>query len=1174
MTATVKSGSRTTGLKNRAMFIVAFMIALLSVLFYFIMTTTNKREIGNIVNVYDGLLKKYYNITYKYVRMSYRKMLIRLLNQPAIKKALEQGDRETIGRITRSYLDDASARRDFLREINWYFSGQIENINIYSNTAENYSPAVPNPLAGKVMESGNEYSGFFADPEGMSFRIIIPIGTTIKSGALEIVSAPGEFLTGVGDMMDVQPVIILLPRRKGQTPMNISTTSLWQEKYGGYFIKTTDKKYPWLRDLDPQQLRSNQPYMEITAHDRTYLVHSRLILSDYQGKPIAKTLAARDITSLVEVMDKSFVKLILLAVAVLISVFIILYFSFGRLVRNLVGRDLELEKVNRELEAEIVERRLIEGELKTHRNHLEEMIAEGTMELEIKSQEIEANELKLRTITSSIRDAILMTDTQGVIMYWNDAALSSFGYTADEIRLKNFYTDLIPSGDYQGFINTFGDGIKGEVIDIDCKRNNGESFPTEMMISRVEIQGQTNVIVLLRDVTRKKEEDTQKRIMLRAVEQSNVGIQITDTEGVIQYVNPKFTQITGYSRDEVIGKTSAILKSGFNPDEDYKSLWKTISEGKDWQGEFYNRKKSGELYWDATLISPIKDIQGTITHFVAIREDVTERKNMEVELLTAKENAEAASRAKGEFLANMSHEIRTPMNAIMGMTELALGTELKHEQREYLDIVSQASRSLLKLLNDILDFSKVDAGKLILELKSFDFRSVLAETIKTLAVQAHKKKLELVYFVDSSVPDRLIGDSGRLRQVIVNLIGNALKFTEEGEIVLKIDILEDGIDNKILLHFIVSDTGIGIQEDQLHYIFEQFSQVDASSTRKYGGTGLGLAISSRLVELMGGVIWAESPATFPHSDPPGPGTTFHFTALFELSRDTSDSLELKHFRRLKGISPLIVDDNETNRRFLLELLARYGLKPDAAASGLEALELLKKEENRFDLLILDFRMPGMDGVTLLEKIRTGLKLEIPVIFLTSGANTSELLKFRSFSGCVYLFKPVNPRELLKSMMSIMGFGGYKSVEDSAQNPGEPESLSSAIKLAPLNILVAEDNSINQRLIRRLLEKEGHIVTIAEDGQAAVDEFSRNSGQNEPFDIILMDIQMPEMDGVEATRLIRKLDKNIPIIALTAHAMKGDRGKFLSQGMDDYVSKPIDKAFLFETIAKHVDKESE
>lgn len=1178
MTTKVKTGTRTSGLKNRAMFIVAFMIALLSVLFYFIMSTTNKREIQNISNIYDGLLEKYYNVTYKYVLLSYRSMITRLLNKPGLKNALELGDRESLRRLTGEFLAAPSRNGNYLREINWYLNEKLEIIRSFKKDQYQHSPSSANPLALEVIKNGKKYSNFFVDREGMTFRIIQPVkvGSKRFSGAVEIVSDPDEFLAGVRDMLEVDAVIILLPREQQPSPAQNPATAaspLWRERYGGYYIKASNNKFPWLQALDAPKLQSKRPYLEISIDGRTYLVHNRLKMADYQGKPVAMALAARDITGLTGDMDKSFLRLILTAAAVLIAVFLILYYSFGRLVRNLVGRDLELEKVNKELGAEIEERRLVEGELKTHRNHLEEMIAEGTMELEIKSQEIEANEMKLRTVTSSIRDAILMTDTEGVIMYWNDAALKTFGFEADEIRLKNFYTHIIPAGNYENFIQTFGAGIKGEVIDIDCKRNNGQNFPAEMMVSRVEIQGEINVIVLLRDVTRKREEETQKRIMLRAVEQSNVGIQITDTEGVIQYVNPKFSQITGYERDEVIGRTSAVLKSGFNPDEDYRNLWETISDGKDWQGELYNRKKSGELYWDATLISPIKDTHGSITHFVAIREDVTERKNMEVELLTAKENAEAASRAKGEFLANMSHEIRTPMNAIMGMTELALGTDLKHEQREYLDIVAQASRSLLKLLNDILDFSKVDAGKLILEIKPFDFRTVLAETIKTLAVQAHKKKLELVYFIDSLVPDRLIGDAGRLRQVVFNLIGNAIKFTEEGEIVLKIDILEDGIDNKILLHFVVSDTGIGIQEDQLNYIFEQFSQVDASSTRKYGGTGLGLAISSRLVELMGGVIWAESPATFPHSEPVGPGSTFHFTGLFELSPETTDDRTMKPYRRLKGLSPLIVDDNETNRRFLLELLARYGLKPDAAASGPETLELLKREKDRFDILILDFRMPGMDGVTLLDKIRTDLKLELPAIFLTSGANADELLKFKSYPGSVYLFKPVNPDELLKTMMSVMGLEDEEASETLALKEGEAAQDGTVFKLAPLNILVAEDNSINQRLIRRLLENDGHTVTIAPDGQAAVNAYSNNISQShKPFDIILMDIQMPEMDGVEATRLIRKQDKNIPIIALTAHAMKGDKGKFLSQGMDDYVSKPIDKTFLFETISKYAGKE--
>jgi len=845
---------------------------------------------------------------------------------------------------------------------------------------------------------------------------------------------------------------------------------------------------------------------------------------------------------------------------------------------TLFKREEQLKAINQQLEIEIFEREAIESELKTHRDHLEELIAEGTRELEIKSQEIEANEEKLRTITSAIQDAIVMADSYGTIIFWNPAAERVFDYSPSEMEGKDFFQLISPSvyfhtfPDFLEYIQSknMGNTYSG-IIEVECKRKNSVSFPAEVMISEVEIHGKSNIIVLLRDITQKKEDEIQKRLLLRAVEQSSAAIEIADIDGIITYVNPRFSQITGYSREEIIGKNTNILKSDFNPKEDYKDLWQTITAGKDWHGELYNRKKNGDLYWDSTLISPIKNSQGKITHFIAIKDDITERKNMEVELLTAKESAEAASRSKGEFLANMSHEIRTPMNAIIGMTELALGTNLTPEQKEYLEIVQQASRSLLKLLNDILDFSKVDAGKLILESYTFSLLKTIGETAKTMAVQAHSKNIELMYNIEADVPDLLIGDALRLRQIIVNLIGNAIKFTEEGEIILKVDVLEEGIENKILLHFVVSDTGIGIPEDQMVSIFEKFSQVDSSTTRKYDGTGLGLAISSKLIELMGGVIWVESPSTFPHFAKIGPGSTFHFTTLFEVSKEAT-GLTQEEISQLKDIKLLIVDDNETNRRFLVEILIKSGLKPEPARSGAEAIEMIKNKCPKgkppfYQFIILDFRMPEMDGSMVLKHIRQELGLDIPIILLTSGIQSEDLSEFKRHRAVAHLLKPINSRELFETML---GMRGYKNIPDGQKN-GDPEVENPvAADKGQIRVLVAEDNTINQRLIKRLLENEGYLVRIAGNGQEAVDLFlSQNTIPGEKFHLILMDIQMPTMDGVEATRRIRKIDKKIPIIALTAHAMKGDKGKFLSEGMDDYISKPIEKTLLFKTINKFV-----
>jgi PAS domain S-box-containing protein len=875
---------------------------------------------------------------------------------------------------------------------------------------------------------------------------------------------------------------------------------------------------------------------------------------------------------------------VLITLVVLVTLFLFLFGNFNKLITKLMAREKQLEAANERLEAEIREREAIELELKTHRDHLEDLIAEGTRELEIKSQEIEVNEEKLRTITSAIQDAIVMVNPGGAVSYWNPSARRIFGYSIDEAAGKDFFKDIVPIGDYRKFIASAEDNYKktgktgdnktyGKIIEIECKRKNGEIFPGEMLISKVDIRFKTHLIILLRDVTRRKEEETEKRTLLRAVEQSSAAIEITDIDGVITYVNPRFTEITGYTREEVLGKKSNILKSNLTPREDYKRLWKTITAGKDWHGELYNRKKNGDLYWDSTLISPIKDTRGNITHFVAIKEDVTRRKNIEIELMNAKETAEAASRSKGEFLANMSHEIRTPMNAIIGMTELTLGTDLTREQQEYLEIVQQASHSLLSLLNDILDFSKVDAGKLTLEPGPFSLRKTIGNTVRTLAVQAHKKNLEIVYYIDPQIPDELIGDPGRLRQIIVNLIGNAVKFTEAGEIVLKIDILEESIEEKILLHIMVSDTGIGISTEQINTIFEQFSQVDSSTTRKYEGTGLGLAISQRLVELMGGVIWVESPSTFPHFNKCGPGSTFHFTTLFAVNKKSENIVKPTDISKLKGLPLLVVDDNETNRRFLQDVLTKYGMEPEIAGSGTRALNILKNKPMSppyFKLIILDFRMPEMDGRAVLKAIRGELQLNIPVILLTSGVNSEDLRELKKQDASAHLLKPINSQELLETILDVLGYG----IKEDRRKPGfieeEEEEEIEGKEIVPMRILVAEDNAVNQRLIRRLLVKKGHDVEIANNGKEAVAAFMKKAGNpGDKFQLILMDIQMPVMDGIEAARRIRKIDGNIPIIALTAYAMKGDKRKFLSRGMNDYVSKPIDRRLLFKIIDKYM-----
>ena len=633
-----------------------------------------------------------------------------------------------------------------------------------------------------------------------------------------------------------------------------------------------------------------------------------------------------------------------------------------------------------------------------------------------------------------------------------------------------------------------------------------------------------------------------------------------DLDGKITYVNKQVCELLEISPDDALGKTDYDLFPRELADK-YREDDRRVAE----TGEIFadieeNRSEDRSFFFEVRK-TPIRDRTGEIVGTQVIFWDVTARQQALKDLAEAKEAAEAANRAKSEFLANMSHEIRTPMNAVIGMTGLVLDSKLSPQQQDYLETVRDSAESLMAIINDLLDFSKIESGKVELEQQPFEIREWLGDAMKALGIRAYSKQVELAYQVDAHIPSFIVGDGLRLRQVIVNLVGNSIKFTEAGEVVLSVELLAER-DDELDLKFSVRDTGIGISPEHREKIFSAFEQADMSTTRRFGGTGLGLAISSRLVSLMRGTLEVDSE--------PGVGSTFRFSATFGMPTGEEARVAPPDISRLIGLRVLIVDDNATNRRIVEEMCRNWQMQPVSVADAETALTIAKSaaEKNEpFQLVLTDGSMPDVDGFALSEQILGDPGLESTVVMMLSSLDRQgDTTRCEELGVSAYLLKPIKQSDLFDAIVLAVGAHPADAPEVTVTQ------ASSVPQLPPLKLLLAEDSLANQKLAVGLLTKWGHEVTVANNGQEAV-----NATRTGSFDAVLMDVQMPEMDGLQATQEIRRSerssDRRLPIIAMTAHAMKGDRERCLEAGMDGYVAKPIRPNILAAALSEFFPSES-
>lgn len=772
---------------------------------------------------------------------------------------------------------------------------------------------------------------------------------------------------------------------------------------------------------------------------------------------------------------------------------------------------------------------------------------------DIKSQHLDLNSLNEAFNAAA---SIAETDLFGNITYANDKFCEYSKWSRSELVGQN--QRILNSGYHsKEYFKAMWETITAGSVwrgEFKNKARDGSFYWVSATIYPVKDEkGKVQKFIAIRfDITASKQMEEKLTIANTAILNQKEALDSaaifaeTDLKGTITYVNDKFIEISKYARDELIGQNHRIINSDYHSKEFFSAMWKTILAGQVWRGEIKNKARDGSFYWVDTTIYPVKDEHGLLQKFAVIRFDITDKKLAYIDLEKAIEEAKMASKAKSEFLANMSHEIRTPMNAILGMADLLAETELNVEQRKYVTIFQRASTNLMNIINAILDLSKVEAGLVEMEEICFDLKDILLEVVDLERPKAKSKGLELIANFDEALPTRYVGDPLRIRQILTNLLGNAIKFTNEGHVEVGLFTNADPERAGNIL-FYVKDTGIGIAQDKMDKLFTPFSQVDTSTTRKYGGTGLGLSISKRLVELMNGNIWVESVE--------GVGTTFSFSLNLPILCDQIS--KQKEAIDFKGNRIMVIDSNPLNRLSIVNFLTSEGVICFEADSGLAAINILKDNIDKkihFDLIVIDNQLADMDAILFYEISNTVLFNLIPVVMLTSIDNKTG----REVGVSEYLMRPVKKNDLLYAV--------GKALRKKA--PGEIDQAVSPLKRNnSLNILLVDDSIDNRILIQAYLKNTNHSITEAENGNIAVEKFKMFK-----FDIILMDIQMPILDGLEATRQIRAWESAqflapTPIIAFTAHALQEEIEKCYAAGCSNYLSKPVRKSALQYMIDK-------